>query len=172
MYRCFVILCFVIVVALVSLQADIVDRVAASVGNTAIKQSQIERDVRLTDFLNGAPLDFGAAATRASADRLIDQSIIRAEIAKANTSAPAVSDADAAAVLANLKRAKFKNDAEYRAALARYGISEPELLAHLKWQLAVLRFIEVRFRRPSEAAVNSAFFAWLDGARKHSRIQY
>src|SRR5437660_3249417 len=53
--------------------AAVVDRIAVAVDNRAIKESQIDRDLRLTAFLNGTPLDAGIVSTRKAADRLIDQ---------------------------------------------------------------------------------------------------
>ena len=44
-------------------------------------------------------------------------------------------------------RARFHgSDAQYRTALNKYGITEQQLLAQLRWQLTVLRFIDQRFR--------------------------
>ena len=82
-------------------RADVVDRIAAAINNRAIKESQVDRDLRLTAFLNGTPLEQNAAAKHKAADRLIDQTVIRAEIAKG--SYPAPTDADTAAVLAKIK---------------------------------------------------------------------
>jgi hypothetical protein len=150
--------------------AGIVDRIAVAVDNRAIKESQIDRDIRLTAFLNGTPLDEGAAAKRKAADRLIDQTVIRSEIAKA--AYPAPSDAEIGNVLGKIKQARFRNNAEYEQALKTYGISEPDLKAHIAWQIQVLRFVDLRFAREAPSAPNEAFFAWLDATRKHSRIQF
>ena len=43
---------------------------------------------------------------------------------------------------------------------------------HLLWQLAVLRFIGLRFPGPDADAVNQQFFAWLDESRKAARIDF
>ncbi len=42
--------------------ADIIDRIAVSVGNQAITASDVEREVRVTAFLNRAPARLAAAA--------------------------------------------------------------------------------------------------------------
>lgn len=150
--------------------ADIVDRIAVAVGNHAIKESQIDHELRLTAFQNGAPLDEGAASKRKAADHLIDQTLIRAEMAKG--SYPEPSNADVNTVLTKIKRARFHSDADYEQALKTYGISEPELTAHIAWQIRVVRFVDQRFQKGSPSADNAAFFAWLDATRKASRIQY
>lgn len=150
--------------------ADVVDRIAAAIGNRAIKESQLDRDIRLTAFLNGTPLDESGGAKRKAADRLIDQTVIRSEMAKG--SYPAPSDADIAGVLTKIKQARFRNNADYQEALKAYGISEPELKSHIAWQIQVLRFVDLRFAKGTPAADNEAFFAWLDATRKSSRIQF
>ena len=45
-------------------RAEIIDRVAVVVGKRVITESEIVREIRLTAFLNGAPLDFSAASKR------------------------------------------------------------------------------------------------------------
>ena len=49
-------------------------------------------------------------------------------------------------MLREFKKQRFHDEAEYRAALERYGLTEEELKAHLKWQVAALRFTEQRFQ--------------------------
>lgn len=156
--------------AMLPAAAAVVDRIAVAVGNRAIKESQIDREIRLTAFLNGTPLDESAASKRKAADRLIDQTVIRAEMGKG--SYPAPSEADIDAVLAKIKQARFHNPAQYEEALKTYGISDTEMKSHIGWQIQVVRFVDQRFTKGSAAADNEAFFAWLDTARKSSRIQF
>ena len=164
-------LTLIVCLSVAAAQADVVDRIAVAVGNRAIKESQIDRDIRLTDFLNGAPLDESAASKRKAADRLIDQTVIRSEMAKG--SYPTPSDAEVSATLAKIKQARFHNDAEeYQQALKTYGITEQELKAQIAFQLQVVRFVDLRFAKGSLKADNDAFFSWLDSTRKASRIQY
>ena len=60
--------------------AVIIDRIAIIVGNLIIKDSDISRDVRATEFLNDEPLNVSNAARKQAANRLIDQLFIRHEI--------------------------------------------------------------------------------------------
>ena len=142
-------------------RADVVDRIAAAINNRAIKESQVERDMRLTAFLNGTPLEQTAAAKHKAADRLIDQTVIRAEIAKG--SYPAATDADIAAVLAKIKQARFHSNAEYEQSLKAYGISEPELKSHIAWQIQVLRFARPAVRAKAlPPPTTKPLSSWLD----------
>jgi peptidyl-prolyl cis-trans isomerase SurA len=125
--------------------AVVLDRIAVIAGKHVIKESDIERDLRLTEFLNGQPLDLRPAAKRQSAERLIDQDIIRQEIATGNYQRP--SESEASELLDRLRRDRFGgSDSRLREALARYGLTEDDLREQLLWQLTVLRFIDQRFR--------------------------
>jgi peptidyl-prolyl cis-trans isomerase SurA len=125
--------------------AVVLDRIAVIAGKHVIKESGIERDLRLTEFLNGQPLDLSPAAKRQSAERLIDQDIIRQEIATGNYQRP--SESEASELLDRLRRDRFGgSDSRLREALARYGLTEDDLREQLLWQLTVLRFIDQRFR--------------------------
>jgi hypothetical protein len=120
------------------------DRIAVVVGKHVIKTSDIDREIRLINFLNRANLDFSPAARRKAADRLIEQELIRTELQVGGYQIP--SDGDAVKLLEQIKKQRFQNEAQYRSALQRYGIREEELKSELLWQLTVLRFIDQRFR--------------------------
>jgi peptidyl-prolyl cis-trans isomerase SurA len=125
--------------------AVVIDRIAVIVGKHAIKASDIDRDLRITDFLNRETLDLASDAKRKSAERLIDQSIIRDEIATGDYDR--ASDADTNAMLAQIRRDRYGgSDARMHLDLAKYGITEDELRQKLLWQLTVLKFIDERFR--------------------------
>ncbi len=161
-----------------SAAAEIIDRVAVVVGQDVIKWSDIDRDIRVTDFLNEAALDFGASARKQSASRLIDQALIRQQI-RSGEYPPASLD-DAGRLLASLRSDRFHSDAAYHAALSRYGITEEELRDALLWQLTVLRFIEARFHPETPASdgnqrntqVDEMLNDWLQQSRKDARIVY
>lgn len=125
-------------------RAEIVDRIAVTIGNRIVKDSDIDTDVRITAFLNRQRVALTPAARRASAQRLIDQIFIRNEIEHGEFESAPVSEA--VNLLASLKKSRYGSDAAYRQALASYGISEDDLKAHLVWQTTVLHFIELRFR--------------------------
>jgi len=60
--------------------AVIVDRIAVVVGNHIVKQSDIEREIRVTAFLNDENADLSLTSRKKAAGRLIDQLFIRREI--------------------------------------------------------------------------------------------
>lgn len=125
--------------------AVVIDRIAVIVGKHVIKLSDVERDLRLTAFLNRAALDLSPKLKRQAAERLVDQQIIRGELAAGGYER--ATDAQADVLLAEIRRDRFADSAEkMRAALARYGLTTEELQAQLLWQLTVLQFIQQRFQ--------------------------
>ncbi|MBZ5612022.1 MAG: hypothetical protein LAP38_27500 [Acidobacteriia bacterium] len=123
--------------------AEIIDRIAISVGNQVITESQIDEDVRITAFLNAEKVDLAAANRKKAASRLIDQSLVKREMEFSRYSLPALSDADAS--LAELKM-RYKDESAFEQALAQSGITEDGLKQRLWWQVTLLRFIDYRFR--------------------------
>jgi peptidyl-prolyl cis-trans isomerase SurA len=116
--------------------AVVVDRVAIIVGKRVVKASDIERDLRASQFMNNEPLDISAEARKKVADRLIIQELVRQEIMNGGYKQPSESEADA------LLRQQRPN----RAGLSWYGLTEDQLRRYVLWQLTVLRFIDQRFR--------------------------
>jgi hypothetical protein len=123
----------------------VIDRVAVIVGNRVIKTSDIDRNVRVSQFMNGEPLNLSEAEKRKVADRLVVQELIWQEMKSGGYSQP--TDQDVNAYLQQLVRDRFKgSEAQLRSALAKYGLTEDQLRKYLLWQLTVLRFIDQRFR--------------------------
>jgi hypothetical protein len=122
-----------------------IDRVAVIVNKHVIKSSDIDRDLRLTDFLNNEPLTESPADRKKAAERLIDQEVIRSEVVTGRYSRPREEDAEA--LINQLKRDRFDaSEPRLKEALGRYGLTEDQLRRQLLWQLTVLRFINERFR--------------------------
>jgi hypothetical protein len=123
----------------------VIDRIAVIVGKHAIKLSDIDRDLRVTQFLNREPLKLNSDARRQAAGRLIDQVIIGDEIKSEGLAQPTGSGADG--LLNRLRRDRFGgSDARLRQELLAYGLTDDGLRAQLLWQFEVLQFIDQRFR--------------------------
>src|SRR5260370_12569573 len=67
-------------IAVFACRAEVIDQIAVVVGNSVITESEILREIRLTAFLNGAPLDFSPAAKRKTAERLVEHRLVAHEI--------------------------------------------------------------------------------------------
>jgi hypothetical protein len=123
----------------------VIDQIAVVVGKHAIKTSDLGRDLRVTQFLNGQPPDASVVQKRMAVERLIDQELIRSDLAQSGNATRLT--AEAKAVLDQLRAERFQNsENRMTAELGRRGLSAAQLLDQLQWQLVVLRFIDQRFR--------------------------
>ena len=104
---------------------------------------RLERQIRVSAFLNGTEPDFSGAAKRTAADRLVQQKLIRREMENSRYPVPDASEIDP--LLAQLRKDRG-GEASYRAALAAAGITEQDLREALVWQRTFLMFLDVRFR--------------------------
>jgi hypothetical protein len=126
-----------------SLSTEIIDRIAITVGNQVVTESQIHEEIRVTAFLNRDQIDLSGAAKKEAADRLIEQALIKREMDLSRYPLPELSDAGES--LQSLK-AMYSNEMAFQDALQAYGITVDELTRRLWWQLTLLRFIDYRFR--------------------------
>lgn len=124
--------------------AVIVDRIAIRVENAIVKDSDISRTIRVTDFLNQEPLKLSESERREAGKRLIDQSFIKREITVGDYPQATWDEADQQ--LAKLRTSRYKSQAAFQQALTKYGLVEPDLRFEYQWQLTVLRFIDLRFK--------------------------
>lgn len=135
---------FLFVFILPGAHAEVIDRVAVTLDNQVITQSEILREIRLTAFLNGDSLDFSSESRKKAADRLIEQKLIRKEMESAHYLEAGPGELES--MLKEARAQRFHDAAEYRTALEKYGITEQDLKAHLLWQVTFLRFVDLRFR--------------------------
>ena len=125
-------------------RADIIDRIAVTLDSQVITESEVLLEIRLTAFQNGTPPDFKPETKRQAAGRLIEQKLIRKEIEVGRYVQP--DSADVEPMLKQIEAQRFHSPKDFRHALETYRVSVEDLRAHLLWQLALLRFIDVRFR--------------------------
>ena len=118
-------------------RAEIIDRIAVSVGNSIITTSDLDTEIRVTAALNGVQPDFSPANKRATANRLVEQKLIRRELELSKYMLPDLSAAQP--LFEEFRKAHSE-------ALATYSVTEQQIQDALLWQLTLLRFIEVRFR--------------------------
>jgi hypothetical protein len=129
-------------IACLALRGEMIDRIAVTVDNRVIAESEIMRQIRITAFLNGEQPDFGAANKRATADRLVEQALIRREL---ETSRYAAQGSLPTTEYGELKK-KYGDDDSYKQALERSRITDKDVQEALQWQAMLLDFIDMRFR--------------------------
>jgi peptidyl-prolyl cis-trans isomerase C len=152
------------------LRAVIIDRIAVVVGgDKIIKDSDIDRDIRLVSFINKQKVDFGADARRAAANRLVDQMLIRREIEVGMYSVPSESDVEK--TLAGVEKSRCSTTVQCKKELASYGLTQEELKEYLSWQLTVLRFVDARFKPAamvSDSEIENYYHQHLTELRKQN----
>jgi hypothetical protein len=133
-----------VVVLAITARGEIIDRIAVSVGNRVIAESDLNREIRVAAFLDGVKPDFSPAGKRATAQRMVEQVLIRRELETSRYPVP--SAAEVAPVLAAFQKEHFPREGEYQRALADDGIADQDVKDLLLWQRTLLLFIEVRFQ--------------------------
>ncbi len=144
---------FALLLSAALLQAEIVDQIAVKVGNQVITASEIREALRVAAFLDGEDPDLSPAARRTMADRLIEQILVRREMEL--TRYPEPSPAEIAAELNQVRR-RFAGEAEFQHKLAAYRLTQREIENAIGRQIALLRYIDLRFRPEVQVAENEA----------------
>jgi len=134
---------YLIALLLTVVHAEILDRVAVTVGKHVITEGDILLDLRIAAFLDQKPVDLSGDQRRKAADRLVDQYLLLEEAATSRQTLPTAADARQ---LLDQVKTQYATETEYRAALARYGITEEQLSEHLLNGIRALRFTDLRFR--------------------------
>ena len=126
------------------LTAEIVDRIAVSVGNAVITTSDLDRQIRLSAFLSGTTPVFTAAAKRQMADRMVEQALIRKELESSRYPVPTLQEIEPE--YQAFRARHYPDPAVFAQALQKAGITEQDLKQELVWQQAFTQFLDVRFR--------------------------
>src|ERR1019366_5824259 len=120
---------FAISLALGSLAygATTIDEIVGVVGKHAIKITDIERDLRVTQFLNGESPSSSVAAKKRALERLIDQELIRNDMAASKNASHL--DNEATTLFNQMLSDRFGSSKPQMAAeLRRHGLTEAQLL--------------------------------------------
>jgi hypothetical protein len=126
-----------------AVSAEVIDRVAVTVANSVITETEILRQIRITALLNGEQPDLSVNGRRQMAERLVEQTIIRREL-----NVTRYTGADPARKLPAYDqfKAKFGSPEAYQKAVAEYGIEDRDVRENFEWQSTLLEFVDARFR--------------------------
>lgn len=126
-------------------RAELVDRVAISIGARIVTDSEIELRIRLTAFENGETADLSLARRREATERLVDQKLVEREMDVGRY--PRLAADARADLIGNYARTVLHADLDaLRTALARAGLTPAELEEDLARQSDLLTFLNLRFR--------------------------
>lgn len=126
--------------------AEVIDGIVATVNQAAILQSDVEEAASYEALVDGrpaAPLD--RATRQVTLDRLIDQELLRQQIG-ANLLAPPAGEMAERLRQLRQQLPGGQTTEGWRAALARYGLSESEVQERLRMQMQISRYIDQRLR--------------------------
>jgi hypothetical protein len=135
----------------------VVDRIAVTVGNQVITETEILREIALTAFLNGEKPSFTPDTKRQAADRLVEQKLVHKEMEMGRY--PQATDEQAKALLQKTVD-NVGGDAQLQQRLAAVGLTEEDLQQHLLWQLTLVHFIDLRFRPAIQVTAQDIADCW------------
>jgi parvulin-like peptidyl-prolyl isomerase len=127
-------------------RGETLDRIVAVVNNTPILLSDWDESWRCEAFLaERATESYTQAEQQEVFKRLVDQELLHQQMR--NYLLTPITEADQLAALKEVRdQLGDTTDAQWKAALNRAGITEAELSEHLKRQMEIERFVDVRFR--------------------------
>ncbi len=127
--------------------AEVIDRIVATVNGRVILQSDWDEALSYEALLtNRNVAQFTDDDRRAVLDRLIDQELLREQMKSADF--PHATDAEAAARVAAARK-QYPQAASieaWQALLAKYHLTEQDLLARVQQQIDVMRLVDARLR--------------------------
>jgi peptidyl-prolyl cis-trans isomerase SurA len=130
-----------------SSNAEVIDRIVASVNGHVILQSDWEDALRYEAFSSGRPLDRLTAEDRKAAlDRLIDQELLREQLQAPDSSHASAEDIDQRVAEIRKQYPDAKTDPGWEALLQGYGLTPEELKKRVATQLDLMTLIDSRLR--------------------------
>jgi len=127
--------------------AQVIDRIIATVNGHIILQSDWDEALCYEALLNGRALNqFTDDDRRAVLDRLVDQELLGEQMKSAFFER--ASEAEAATRLADARK-QYPEAATaegWQAVLARFGLAEKDLVAHVQQQIDLMRLVDARLR--------------------------
>jgi peptidyl-prolyl cis-trans isomerase SurA len=132
---------------LASASAEVIDRIIATVNGHVILQSDWDDALCYEALLTNRTLtQITDDDRRAVLDRLIDQELLREQMKSADFTH--ATDAEVAAQVASARK-QYPQAASvegWQSLLARFHLTEKDLLAHLRQQIDVMRLVDARLR--------------------------
>ena len=130
-------------------RGEILDRVAAVVGNEAIAVSEIDTDLRLEALLNRTELGAGSQRNTEVLQRLIDRRLVLQDLAIAPFLKAQPEEVEEQ--MEQLRRDQFLDGRDFAAALLHYGVTEADCRKFLEERIGFERYVSFRFETGLEA---------------------
>jgi hypothetical protein len=143
--------------------AEIIDRVLAVVAGDVIMLS----DVAAARDLGLVPADPGPDPVRSVLSRLIDRSLILAEV---DRYAPPEPSQQAITEALRAVQSRFPSQSAFDAALARVGLDEKHLSETLRQNLRMRTYLDQRFTADTPERRQTLIDEWVAGLRRRAQI--
>ncbi|HET9840281.1 MAG TPA: SurA N-terminal domain-containing protein [Candidatus Angelobacter sp.] len=126
---------------------QVVDRMVAVVNKRVILESELDQAARVEFLLQGKPVAALAQADRAAVlERLIERALLDQQIVNRAMLDPTPQELAARVNEVRSGIPAAATDDQWKALLASYGLTQPDLEEQLTDQVRILRFIDLRFR--------------------------
>ena len=135
--------------------AELLDRIAITVGNAVITEQQIYEQLRIAAFLNGEDPQFTQENLRQTADRMVLQLLLSQDMTANGFPAPPAEEAET--LLADIRKRHWGSEAEFHAAAQEAGLSDSAISQFLRRMVGTLKYIDFRFK-PSVRVSDSELF--------------
>lgn len=130
-----------------SARAEVIDRIVATVNGQIILQSDWDDALRYEALLNGRTIDqFTDEDRRAVLDRLIDQELLGEQMKSSSFEHASESEAVARVAEARKQYPEASTAEGWQAVLARFRLTEKELVAHVQQQIDLMRLVDAHLR--------------------------
>ena len=127
--------------------AEVIDRIVATVNGRIILQSDLDEALSYEALLNGRSLsEFTDVDRRTVLDRLIDQELLGEQTKAADAQQASREEAAKRVTEARKLYPEAATEAAWQAVLARYRLTESDLLDNVQKQLDLMRLVDARLR--------------------------
>ena len=127
--------------------AEVIDRIVATVNGHIILQSDWNDELRYEALLSARTLsDFSDEDRRAVLDRLIDQELLAEQMKSALFKHASEEDGAARVGQARKLYPEAVTDDGWNAVLARFGLTEKALVAHVRQEIDLMRLVDAHLR--------------------------
>jgi peptidyl-prolyl cis-trans isomerase SurA len=126
---------------------EVIDRIVATVNGHIILQSDWDEALCYEALLNGRAWNqFADDDRRAVLDRLIDQELLGEQMKSASFQQASEAEAAARVVDARKQYPEAANAEGWQTVLAKFGLSEKDLVTHVQQQIDLMRLVDARLR--------------------------
>jgi hypothetical protein len=127
--------------------AQVIDRIVATVNGHIILQSDLDESLRYEAVLSGrSQSDFTEDERRAVLDRLVDQELLGEQMKSAFFQHASESEAAERVADAKKRYPEATTNDGWHAVLARFQLTEKDVLAHVQQQIDLMRLVDAHLR--------------------------